>query len=265
MWRAAFTSVLSLWFVSLGLPAAQTDGSGADLELLKRLFSTPGVETQLVEVVLGRLPGVWPSDIPIPEGTEIIGGLVFSDGSISVRYSLAQTPEEVCAFYTGALGEAGWTPLERSLSGEAVGFCREQEQLVVLAAREGSVTEVLLSYSPTGFLCPPREDELGLRILPHLLHKASVVASGSSGGLDWESVRLELVSGESAAELAAFYRGQFLAAGWELVDHGEGDAAAWSRFRKRDELGEWEALLFVIESLREREHILFVRGGRLGY
>jgi len=258
-------SVLGLGLVSLGLIGAQTDGSGADLELLKRLFSPPGGEPRIVEIALGRLPEAWPAEIPIPEEAEIIGGLAFSDGSISVRYSLAQTPKEVCAFYTGVLGEAGWTPIERSLSGEAVGFCREREQLVVLAVREGSVTEVLLSYSPTGFLCPPREDELGLRILPHLLHKASVVGSGSSGGLDWESVRLELVSGESAAELAAFYQGQFLAAGWELVDHGEGDAAAWSRFRKRDELGEWEALLFVIASLREREHILFVRGGRLGY
>ena len=133
-------SVLGLGLVSLGLIGAQTDGSGADLELLKRLFSPPGEEPRIVEIALGRLPEAWPAEIPIPEEAELIGGLAHSDGTVQVRFSVSWDPETLALFYRQALVSKGWSPSEAAPA-YLPGFClcRGNEAVFVVAARRGLI------------------------------------------------------------------------------------------------------------------------------
>jgi len=256
-------SVLGLGLVSLGLIGAQTDGSGADLELLKRLLSPPGGEPRIVEIALGRLPEAWPAEIPIPEEAELIGGLAHSDGTVQVRFSVSWDPETLALFYRQALVSKGWSPSEAAPA-YLPGFClcRGNEAVFVVAAQEGAHTEAAVYYYPAYPLCSPEDGQR--RVLPQFVHRAPVSGGGggSSGApLKSEEVWFELVSTEKAAELERFYREQFLEAGWELVDQGTEGAAAWSRFRKRDE---WGAMLLVIETLKPGTRVVFAMATRLG-
>lgn len=260
----AVASVLSLCLVSLGLTAAQMDGSRADLELLKRLLSYPGARTQVTEIALGRLPEAWPAEIPIPEDAELIGGLAFSEGLVHVRFSISWDPETVVLFYRQALVSEGWSPSEAAPA-YPPGFtlCRGNEAVFVVAAQEGSHSEAAVYYYPVYPLCSPEDGQR--RVLPQFVHRAPVTGGGggSSGGAlpKREEAWFELISTDNAAELEGFYREQFLEAGWALVDQGAEGAAAWSRFRKQDE---WGAVLLVIETLKPGTRVVFAMATRLG-
>ena len=256
-------SVLGLGLVSLGLIGAQTDGSRADLELLKRLFSTPGEEPRVVEIALGRLPEAWPAEIPIPEEAELIGGLAYSDGTVRVRLFVSWDPETLVLFYRQALVSKGWASSEAAPA-YLPGFtlCRGNEAVFVVAAQKGPRTEAAVYYYPVNPLCSPEDGQR--RVLPQFVHRAPVTGGGggASGALPKrEEVWFELVSTENAVELEVFYREQFLEAGWKLVDQGAEGAAAWSRFRKQDE---WGAVLLVIETLKPGTRVVFAMATRLG-
>src|SRR5690606_13786237 len=81
-------------------------------------FSSP--ELTQPELMPGKLPEEMPVDLPIPNGTRIVGSEILEDMGITVVMDVTMTPEEALDFYRDALVPQNWT--ETDITGMERGF-----------------------------------------------------------------------------------------------------------------------------------------------
>ena len=79
------------------------------LELALRLATYPNdPSTQNAQLLPGQLPDQLPVDIPIPEGSYILGSLIRNPESIDMLLNAHLSPEQVLSFYRQRMEAKGW-------------------------------------------------------------------------------------------------------------------------------------------------------------
>lgn len=96
---------------------ASSNNSYAELlRFVERLVTYPGVGKP-VAILPGELPDDLLVIVPIPNGAEIIGSLVYADGkykNINIILDVLEDPNAVMEFYRNSLKKAGWNESETS-------------------------------------------------------------------------------------------------------------------------------------------------------
>ena len=124
-------------------------------ELVGRFFGTAiGLEQgQRVQITLGSLPLDF--DLPLPEGTRVVGSVASDGRAQQLRHIFLDVPlepQKSLEFFRDALAQAGWEPRRPF---DAVIFCKEgAEGFMVLQSTpsEEGVTPVRL-FSQEGITC----------------------------------------------------------------------------------------------------------------
>jgi len=247
----------------------------------------PSQEPQLL---VQQLPPDLPIEIPLPEGSRVLGSLIY--GTISIVFDSTLLPAQVQDFYREHLRAAGWS-IPAAPSGHVdfrtpppaveplLLFCqssRNRALQVMISEGSGARTQVHLEldfdppeYSP----CRPKPDHvMAMRgrcrrieeILPPLWPppNAQQVDRGGAlyGGRDGEAHRyyqsIRLWTDDDLTMVAAHYMGQLEQAGWvrqSTEQHGPLIRSSWTR--RDPSCQNWQGIFFVLtEAASPRQYFL---------
>jgi hypothetical protein len=243
-------------------PAPAGDASADLRELIVRLVPI-GIfgqeEETKPEVVVGALPALFPSEMKLPAGARVLGGV--SQGKSNARAALdaSQAPDDVVTAIKQSLLAAGWSEPQMMMPG---GFqpmqtptsnallCKSKEgpavNVIAQAAREGDGSEVTLifdtyeqmqgGYSPCN---QPADIQMRMPKLPTLIHPRGVKSRsmGAGGGDTSYASYATLLTDQSVDKLRAAYDAQLERAGWTRTAQGADGPVAWSSWRFNDDKG----------------------------
>ena len=255
---------------------ATPGGMEALRDLTFRLLSERN--SQVEDIIVGRLPDRFPADIPILEDSQIIGSQVSSTGTqthFTVILGTDLSPEQAVELYDQRLRAEGWTLSVNHDLYDREGFSnalinsylnyfnskQEPERHVNLKAyrRPDGSTEVCLhqdfrrksAYEDSGRRSRYEQRE----ILPLLKPppEASQTVTGGGGGDYFRNAAAFTETSLDAADLAAYYAEQLRVAGWNLNGEGTSGPISWSAWRFSDDQGDdWAGTLTIVEQPGEK-------------
>jgi len=251
-----------------GGPAQVIGGDEAALrEFVGRALHYPSPEgAEGTTVLIGALPESLPLELPIPEGSRVIGSTIRDQqmGGTEVILDVDMAPDAVLTFYQEQLLQAGWENAPQqpygggfvSASWPTATFCLNQDEAqIYLSAFEipGKGTDVRLNIqSPVQYsACDPETygptDDASAMIPQLASPGGSVVQSGGSSSGDGMADTSAVLQTElSPGELASQYADQLAEIGWTQVGQEAAPELAWSSWSTTDEEGRaWSGLLLV--------------------
>lgn len=222
------------------------------------------------QLLVGQLPPALPFDLPLPEGTRVLGTLLQGDASTATMVLVTErSPDEVVEFYKERLKAAGWS--EEEFPGQQRGFVQSGPMgpsfarfllgdtgpsliMTTFADMDGlTTTQIILN--PEGRRFPAARGRMGPRhdmwsALPAICAPAGAWQSveGGSGGDDRVISFARLNTALDLSTLATHYQAQLEYGGWERKDAGESGPIAWSAWGFTDTQGEpWRGLFFILK------------------
>jgi len=268
---------------------ANTPGTNEALlhELVLRLSVFPGdPRASNPQLLVGQLPGNL--DIPLPEGSRVLGCLIRSQEIVSIVLDSTLSPEAVLQFYKDRLTTAGWKEqgmlrpphggfVHSGLRGleNRIVFCKgERGPAFTVNAFEGGngATDVRIEVNSSSEFSPcAQQNRMQRRMMHHTIQNlipplvppkgAKQFSGGGGGGMDsWHS-SATLVADIELPELATHYTTQLAKGGWKLTGEGHDGPIAWSTWTFSDEQGEpWRGLFFILKVPgKEQSYILEAR------
>ncbi|HEY7350533.1 MAG TPA: hypothetical protein VH599_19650 [Ktedonobacterales bacterium] len=261
-------------------------------ELALRLTTSPfDPRTQNPQLFVGRLPENLPFELPIPEGSRIIGSLARSATHIDIVLDVPLLPEQTLAFYKEQLQAAGWAEPEQpmgipqhggfvhshmlALSHSAL-FCKGPHgpalHITAMTEQTGA-TGVRLDLnldereSPCGHAARMRRERMhrpGMeQLIPPLAPPAGArqMGGGGGGGSDSWYSSATLEADADLATLAAHYATQLEQGGWTRTDAGQHGPVAWHAWTFQDEDQEpWHGFFFMHQSPgKPHDYVLYLR------
>ncbi|HEU5367185.1 MAG TPA: hypothetical protein VFU69_01925 [Ktedonobacterales bacterium] len=247
--------------------------------------------TQNPQLFVGQMPDTLPFELPIPEGSRIIGGIARSPEHIDILLDVPLPPEQALAFYKERLQAAGWSEPEQPMGmaqrggfvhssilalSHSVTFCKGPRgpSLDVRALSEqAGFTDVRLSLnldereSPCGQAARMRRERMHRhgfdQLIPPLVPPAGArqMGGGGGGGSDsWYSTAT-LEADTDLAALTAHYADQLAQGGWTRTAQGESGPCAWHTWTFQDEDKElWYGMFFMLKLPdKERDYFLYIR------
>jgi hypothetical protein len=244
------------------------------------------------QLVVGQLPDNLPFEVPIPEGSRVIGSLARSAAHLTIVLDVPLPAEEALAFYKERLQVAGWAEPEQPMGMMRAGgfvhssilaqhlnvfFCKGPRgpSLHFIALREqAGFTDVRLDLnldereSPCGQAARMHRERrmhgMGFeRLIPPLVPPAGArqMGGGGGGGSDsWYSAAT-LEADADLAALSAHYASLLEQGGWTRTDEGNAGPAAWHTWTFQDEDKEpWYGVFFMLKLPgKEHEYFLYIR------
>jgi hypothetical protein len=258
-------------------------------ELALRLAAYPGdPRVYDPQLLVGQLPPGIAIEIPLPEGSRLLGSLVRSQENIDIVLDCALSPDEVLQFYKERMAAGGWNELETMrphhggfvhsgfpMLWNHVVFCRGTQGpafSVDAQAGKNARTDVRIDlngsdkHSPCAQ--PNRMQQRRMHrdlqeLIPMLYPPPGARQSGGGGGGsgdNWHSSAvLETDAGLPA--LAVHYNGQLARGGWTLSGEGLAGPLAWSTWTFQDKENEpWRGLFFILDTPgKDRHYVLEIR------
>lgn len=244
-------------------------------ELALRLTAYPGdPRVDDPQLLVGQLPPDLSVEIPLPEGSRVLGSLIRSQENIEIVLDSALSPNEVTQFYKDRMTAGGWNELEnmRPTHGGFVhsGFptflnhavyCKgNQGPAFAVDAHEGKNARTNVRIDLNGGEHSPcaqpnrtrhrmMHRDLQQLIPPLVAPKgASQIGGGGGGGGDsWHSTAM-LEADADLPTLAVHYNEQLTKGGWTLSDEGQAGPLTWSTWTFKDEEQEpWFGLFFILK------------------
>ncbi|MFC1465021.1 MAG: hypothetical protein ACFLMY_09245 [Candidatus Brachytrichaceae bacterium NZ_4S206] len=223
------------------------------------------------ELFVGRVPSLFPADLPIPEGARVIGGIGRGDWSADLVVDVIQSPDDAITFVESKLTAAGWqTPTLAFEPGGFVAapyktktFCLSEDGPAIFVSAQKLTTGVTdLRYSMQTFKgqpstaytpCksqPPVPEIMGPPELPALVMpegaKQFPMGGGGTGTTYSQAASIETELGVQA--LREHYDAQLRAAGWQAQESGGDDRVAWSTWAFKNRRGQpQQGMLFVLQ------------------
>lgn len=239
--------------------------------LLQRLltYSYPGAPTQQTQIYVGKTPDRLPVDLPLPDGSRVIGSVVREGENIQIVLDAPLTPDRVLDFYRQRMQAAGWSAQDQPTApgggfvassiptGLTLCQSRSGPSLFVNAsATSGQLADVRLTLNTNktqAYSCSPQPGgQLGTeQLIPRLVAPAGARqieggSGGSSTGSSYNSATLAI--DQNAAALATFYGDQLSQAGWTKQDSGQSGPLSWSTWSLQDKQGtSWKGLFFALD------------------
>lgn len=247
--------------------------------------------TQNPQLLVGQLPDNLPFELPIPEGSRVVGSLARSPEHIDLLLDVPLPPEQALAFYKERLQAAGWSELEQPMGMPQRGgfvhssilaqhlnvyFCKGPRgpSLHFSALREqAGFTDVRLDLnldereSPCGQAARMRKQRMHRpgfeELIPPLVPPAGARqrdGSGGGGSDSWYSTAT-LEADVDLATLTAHYASQLAQGGWTRTDAGSAGPVVWHTWTFQDEDKEpWYGMFFMLKLPgKEREYFLYIR------
>ena len=268
---------------------APDTGESLLYELALRLAAYPGdPRVNDPQLLVGQLPPGLSIEVPMPEGSRILGSLMRSQENIDIVLDCALSPDEVIQFYKERLATTGWNELEttRPMHGGFVhsGFPRLQNHMVFCRGSQGpafsvdasegknSRTDIRLDLDSGSEFSPcaqpnRRHQRMMHRNLQELIPPlfpppgARQTGGGGGGGGDsWHS-SAALETDADLPTLAVHYNGELARGGWTLSGEGLAGPLAWSTWTFQDEEKEpWRGLFFILDVPgKDQAYVLEVR------
>jgi len=265
---------------SSSITRSQSYDNSSNAEILlfvERMLTFPGTSLgKVIAILPGMLPADLPFEVPVPDGSEVIGSMLFSEDKceqVLIILDVPQKPGKIIEFYRKNLKKAGWTEPEsynkiwgfssiQSMP-QTAAFCkheREGPSLVIsvftLDGEKPAEVRLSLCTNPQVPVCQERYEprESTKIVLPILLAPESAEKRGggesSSGNMQMLYTILETEL--SVIELETHYRNQLIETGWELKEKESRGSIAWSTWSFSDEFGIWSGRLLVSE-LRKKD------------
>jgi hypothetical protein len=228
-------------------------GEDALRELAVRLLTfhhsllVAGQQVQEPQLLVGQLPPDLPVELPLPEGSRLLGSLAVENPMIAIETQLAD--EDVVAFYRERLTTAGWTPQEEHFGPHQGGFIHssmashatatffapdDRSMLAVLTAPapDGCTSAQLTLYGENaGFR--PRQMRHGqgpdfMDVLPPVRppSRATQMPRGNSAGPDSVESAAALETDFDLAAVSIHYVDELERDGWRRLDAGTSGPAA---------------------------------------
>jgi hypothetical protein len=253
-----------------------SDSSGGEdalRELAVRLLTfhhsllLAGQQLQEPQLLVGQLPPDMPVELPLPEGSRLLGSFAQENPIIVIETKLAD--EDVVAFYRERLTTAGWTAQEEHFGPHQGGFIHSSMADHAMAtffapddrftltvqtapAPDGRTSVQLTLYGETaGFR--PRQMRHGpdfMDVLPPIRppRRATQMPRGNSAGPDSVESAAALETDFDLAAVSIHYVDELERDGWRRVDAGTSGPAAWSAWSFVDsELATWQAVLLILQ------------------
>ncbi len=257
--------------------------------LVANQFYLPGPDGEITRTTLavGALPQL-PIELTVPDGSTIIGSIGSTGWAGSrVRLQSVRSPAAIVEFYDEALLAQGFVTMDAPRPAFETpdtlwrAYCHEadQQRVDVSAWREDAPnlpastgdTAVQLHvaadarYVECSAEPPMQMASYAPSLLPTLTHPAEVSSRGSGGSYRGEGhVDVEIISSQSANELAVSYSKQLVDAGWTRLDATTSDYAATGAWRFRDEAGlPWTGVLMVTAQPESPRRYVSVRVARV--
>lgn len=223
-------------------------------------FGSP--ELIQAELLPGKLPEQMPVDLPIPNGSRIVGSEILEDIGIKLVMDVTMTPEEALDFYRDVLVSQNWTEtditgMERGFIGGSVStiFCkRARDPSVMVSAyplENGTDLRLDISTDPSESPCSMTDQSDWMEPMPKLAAPRDAVISNQNfmGGFgNWLAVSAEIKTELNSSALAAHYADQLKAANWTAVSSEECGSASWSTWSFEDEDGiSWDGFLIALD------------------
>jgi hypothetical protein len=227
------------------------------------LCEQQGQEPQLL---VGQLPPDLPVDLPVPQGSRLLGSLAEESPIIAIDTELAR--EDVVAFYRERLAAARWSEQEdfgprhggfvhsRMYDGTMANFFTPDDRytlgVMTAPAPAGRTTVQLTLRGGTAQFHPqhrPQHRDV-MVVLPPIRPptRAMQMPGGGTSGDDHVSTSATLECNLDVPALSAHYSGEFTRADWRQLDAGASGPAAWSVWSFTDQQGtRWQALFFIIQ------------------
>jgi hypothetical protein len=258
-------------------------------ELALRLATYPGdPRVDDPQLLVGQLPPGLSIEIPLPDGSRVLGSLLRSQENIDIVLDCALSPDGVMQFYNERLTANGWNELEtmRPMHGGFVhsGFpmfrnhavyCRgSQGPAFTINAHDGKHghANVRIDLDGNNEFSPCSQSnrmqqrrmhrDLQQLIPPLVAPKGARQTGGGGGGSgdSWHSTAT-LETDYDLPTLATHYNGQLAKGGWTLSDEGQAGPLSWSTWTFKDEEQEpWSGLFFILKTPgKERKYALELR------
>jgi hypothetical protein len=273
---------------SLTLPREPVPDPRLLRELAERLLMDP-LSSRTANVppptlLVGQLSPDWELDLPLPEGTRLVGSLVRAPGDTSqppgqIVLDVPGVPRDVRAFFNDALVNRGWTPPPYTTpSGPsgfisagtplAASFCQEDNGSRLTFSIRGQASgvsdvQVMRESGATPCWSPITDSRFGsppnVLIPPLIADPEAELYPGTMqiGPLTFESNAM-VVADATTEQLEASFRQQLEDAGWtELAAQASG-ALAWSMWAVPGE-GTWHGLLLAFDLPGDHRHALLLR------
>jgi hypothetical protein len=251
------------------------------MELAQRLLTHPHPEGRTsVELFLRSLPQSLGLDVPLPQGSRLVGSALHSRREQATRmdavFDTDREPEEAVAAYEKELSERGWSPFER-FGGMGGGFVPSGLG-TGRSFRHGDEGPVLM-ISARGRESLPTDLRVSLdwEIIRHLpemrmharpegaermptLHPPEGMpmrgGGGGGGGGSWHS-EASVETDQPVADLNAHFGGQLERAGWKRIASSVDEVTGWSTWQLPGD-GAWRGILLVLAA-RPGRRFLYVR------
>jgi hypothetical protein len=253
----------------------KSDSSGGEdaiRELAVRLLTfhhsllLAGQRVQEPQLLVGQLPTDLPLELPLPEGSRLLGSLAVENPMIAIDTQLAG--EDVVTFYRERLTTAGWTVPEHygppqggfvhsSMANHAMAtfFAPDDRSMltVMTAPAPGGRTTVQLTLQGEAAEFRPRQMRHGpdfMVVLPSIRGPkgAMQMPRGSSGGPDSAESSAALETDFDLAAVSIHYVDELERDGWRRLDAGTSGPVAWSVWSFVDTEGTtWQALLLILQ------------------
>jgi hypothetical protein len=240
----------------------------------------PLVDQAPLHLLLGQVAPEFPAEVPLPEGSHVLGSLV-GKRRVIVLFDVDLPLERFDAFYRERLPALGWSVAEQP-GGQRGGFAHTRRPpgppsvgalfchgeagpgMVTHASQPDGVPSgriqaslALVHYDkPHESPCSQRfRERMGPgrmwdALFPMLQppHGGVQEGGGGGGGGNHYSMTATLdVADLDAATVGRHYRDQLRQAGWNLVDEGAVSPAAWSTWTFTDDQDvAWTALFYAL-------------------
>jgi hypothetical protein len=250
--------------------------------LVRRLLTRPMFpQEQEPQLLPGQLPANFPLELPLPEGSRIVGSVVRSPDVAEIVLDVPLAPEQVLAFYRERLSAAGWQPPEEQEGHRPGGFAPSNFHMpnhAFFARRDGPGSLHFTVWTGKGGIADvrvnadmseqaARQQRMHRRRM-HGIHDllpwieppagAQQMGGGGSGGEDSFYSLATVETDMDLSSLAAHYAAQLEKAGWTRTDAGQSGPLAWHTWTLQDEEQEpWDGLFSIMKVPgKERRHML---------
>lgn len=223
------------------------------------------------EVVVGQLPALFPSEMKLPAGARVLGGLFQGQSAARAALDAPQSPDEAVNIMKASLLAAGWTEPPQMTPGgfqsmpmpaASTFLCKSNSKggpglslrAEKAAAGNGAAVQLTIdtyeqmpgNYSP----CNPQAISMPNPPpkLPMLTPPAGVRSRGGGGGggdISYSSY-ISLDTDQAVADLRAFYDAQLQRAGWTRTTQGVEGSVAWSVWRFNDDKGRAQSGILLV-------------------
>ena len=248
-------------------PRDASDGVAALRELATRLLTfhfgkSDSEQRGALKLLVGELPPDLPFELPLPEGTRLLGSFTLEDPIIAL--DSPHEGDEVIAFYRERLTATGWSepemhgprrggflPADPS-RGAGADFCAPDDRytLSILtrpSSGDHTSAQLVLHSGSARFRRPFGRDVMATLPLLRPPRGATQMSQGGGGGQDYVESRGALETDLTLEAVANHYLGELERAGWRRLDAGVSGSAAWNAWSFTDEEGApWQGLLLII-------------------